>query len=121
MDMRPCKLNLCTVDNFSYWNYLSIGFSSWNFCYQWLMHRGHSKMDGGFVAHTCTGENVKACFEIQFFSPLTAFLGVIFMENFCLVTKRTHKCEGCVLHTWEWPRTTGHIAANIVADKQRTL
>lgn len=73
------------------------------------------------VVHTCRGKNVRAGLEAQFFSPLTAFLGVINMENFFLVTKRIHKCEGCILHAWEWPGTAGHTAANITTDRKRML
>lgn len=50
-----------------------------------------------------------------------AFLGLIFMENFCLVTRLIHECEGCVLYTWEWPRAASSVAANIITDRNRTL
>lgn len=67
------------------------------------------------------GKTLRGCLEVQFFCFLTALLGVIFLENFCLATRKTHKCEGCILHTSEWPRTAGQIAANIVTDRKKVL
>ena len=119
MDMR---LSLCTAGNFLLIGIISIldvadGISATK---GWCIEDVVRWMESLGV-HTHRGENVEHVWKYKFFSPLIALLGVIFLQNLCLVTKITHKCEACVLHTWEWPRTAGDIAANIITDRKRIL
>ena len=121
VDMRSCKLSLCMGYNFFLIEIISFLDVADGISAQRLVHGGHSKVDEEPCVHTCREKNIRGYLKEQFFCLLTAPLGVIFLENFCLVTRRIHKYEGCILYTSEWPRISGQIAANIVTDRKRML
>ena len=122
MEMRPYELSLCTAGDYLLTGIIYIldvadGISATK---GWAIENIVRWMES-LVVHTHRGENVEHVWKYKFFSPLIALLGVIFLENLCLVVKITHKCEACILHTWEQLRTAGNIAANIITDRRRIL
>lgn len=122
MDMRPYELSLCTAGYVLLIGIISVldvadGISAIRgWCIEDIVRWMKS-----LRVHTHRGENVEHVWKYKFFSPLIALLGVIYLENLCLATKITHKCEACILHAWERPRTAGNIAANNITDRKRIL
>lgn len=72
------------------------------------------------VVHTCREKNVRAWLEVQFFSLGCSFGSNLYGE-FLLCYKENSQMEGCTLHTSEWQRTAGHLAANTVTDRKMML